>query len=266
MVCPEYLGSQANGLNSFAPDQAGGLSSPVNARFFWVYMVGPYAKSNPLFKCPDQSDSFFPGSGTSQATFKGDGAQTGFNYGGQNSYGHNDFYLSPAASTTGGVTSNLPIPPSMTSIPRVASTIMIMDASSYGTGPDVTATAAGGGGGPMGESGLVDASKLNGNEFTWANGGSTNPNPFYPHYWMNQGGGLGGGVAWTFGADGNTGGNSTPQEIARALSANGIPSRHGGKLNVQWADGHAKNLDYKDTVGNICHWTTDADGPHPACN
>ena len=109
-VCPDYLGSQSNGLNSTAPDQAGGLSSPVNMRYFWVYMLAPYTKNFPLFKDADQSDGFYPGSNTTQATFKGNGAQNGFNYGGQNSYAHNDFYLSPAASTTGGVTSNLPIP------------------------------------------------------------------------------------------------------------------------------------------------------------
>ena len=34
-VCPDYLGSQANGLNSTAPDQAGGLSSAVNMREYW---------------------------------------------------------------------------------------------------------------------------------------------------------------------------------------------------------------------------------------
>ena len=143
---------------------------------------------------------------------------------------------------------------------------MIMDGSSYGTGPDITSSAAGGGSGLQGESGVVDASKLNGGEFVWGTGGTTNPNPFYAHYWMNQGGGLGGNVAWTFAADGNTSGNSTPQEIARALSSGGIQGRHNGKLNVQWTDGHAKNLDWKATVGNICYWTTDADGPHPNCN
>ncbi|MDR3688098.1 MAG: prepilin-type N-terminal cleavage/methylation domain-containing protein [Fimbriimonas sp.] len=264
-TCQEYLGNQANGLNSTAPDQAGGIGAPVNARLFWVYMLAPYTKSNPLFHCPDQSKDFYPGSNTTQNTYKGNGAQTGFNYGGQNSYAHNDFYLSPAASTTGGVTSNLPVPPTTTSIPRVASTIMIVDGSSYGTGPDVTSSAAGGSAGPTGESGVVDPTKLNGNEFTWATGGSTNPNPFYAHYWMNQGGGLGGGVAWTFAADGNSSGNSTPQEVALALSASGIQSRHAGKLNVMWTDGHAKSLDWRQTVGNICYWTTDADGAHPAC-
>jgi len=264
-VCPDYLGTQANGLNSTAPDQANGLSGPVNERLFWVYMLAPYTKSYPMFKDADQSASFYPGSGTTQPFVKGNGAQTGNNYGGQNSYAHNDFYLAPAASTTGGVTSNLPIPPTSTSIPRIAGTILVVDGSSYGTGPDVTAAAAGGGSGTQGESGLVDPTKLNGNEFTWASGGATNPNPFYPHYWMNQGGGLGSGVAWTDATDGNSGGGSTPAEIAKALSPAGIQSRHSGKLNVIWTDGHAKSLDWHQTVGNICYWTTDADGPHPNC-
>ncbi len=265
-VCSDYLGNQPNGLNATAPDQASGLGGAVNMREFWVYMLAPYTKSFPLFKDSDQGNAFYPGSGTTQATFKGNGAATGFNYGGQDSYAHNDFYLSPAASTTGGVTTNLPAPPNTSAIPRIASTIMIVDGSSYGTGPDVTSSAAGGSAGLQGESGLVDPTKLNGNEFTWATGGTGNPVPFYAHYWMNQGGGLGGGVAWTFASDGNTSGDSTPQEVANALSAGGIQSRHSGHLNVQWTDGHAKNLDWKQTVGNICYWTTDADGAHPNCN
>ncbi|MHB8636219.1 MAG: prepilin-type N-terminal cleavage/methylation domain-containing protein [Fimbriimonadaceae bacterium] len=264
-VCDEYLGSQANGLNPTAPDQAGGLTSPVNMRFYWVYMIAPYTKSYPMFHCPDQSNGFWPGSLTTQMEFKGNGAQTGFNYGGQNSYSHNDFYLSPAASTTGGVTANLPVPPTLSSVPRVAGTIMVIDGSYYGTGPDVTASAAGGGGGVNGESGLVNPINLNGNEFTWATGGTGNPVPFYAHYWMNMGGGLGGGVGWADAADGNTSGNSTPAEIAGALSPSGIQGRHNGHLNVQWTDGHTKNLTWQQTVGNICYWTTDADGPHPGC-
>ena len=264
-VCPDYLGNQVNGLNSTAPDQANGLSGAVNKRDYWVYMIAPYTKSYPMFHCPDQSSGFWPGSATTQPFLRGNGAQNGNNYGGQNSYAHNDFYLSPAASTTGGVTSNLPNPPTLTSIPRVAGTIMVIDGSSYGTGPDVTSSAAGGGSGLAGESGLVIAANMNGNEFTWATGGTGNPVPFYAHYWMNQGAGLGNGVAWTDATDGNTSGNSTPQEVAAALSTGGIRGRHNGKLNVHWTDGHAKNLDWTQTVGNICYWSTDADGAHPNC-
>jgi len=111
IVCPDYLGTQTNGLNSTAPDQAGGLTSPVNEREYWVYVLNPYAKSYPLFKDADQSLAYYPGSGTTEYfNGKNDGGQIGNNYGGQNSYGHNDDWLSPAAGTSGG-TKNLPSPP-----------------------------------------------------------------------------------------------------------------------------------------------------------
>lgn len=261
ITCPDYLGTQANGLNSTAPDQANGVGGAVNQREYWVYTLNPYSKSYPVYKCPDQSNAFYPGSNTSEATYAGTGAKNGFNYGGQNSYGHNDNWLSPAASTNGG-SANLPTPPTLTSIPRPSSTIMIMDASYYGVGPDVSATAAGGPGGTLGFSGVVNPANLNGNEWAYCNSISG----FYAYYWLNQGGGLGGGIGWSDDQDQNGGPSATPQEIAQALSSNGIVSRHGGKFNVQWTDGHTKNLDWHATVGNICYWSTDVEGAHPGCN
>jgi len=264
-TCPDYLGTQANGLNATAPDQQSGVGGAVNEREYWAYIIYPYTKNFTVFKCPDQSLGFYPGSNTSEQTYAGTGAKAGFNYGGQNSYGHNDNWLSPAASTNGG-SSNLPVPPTLTSIPRPSSTIMIMDASYYGVGPDVSASAAGGPGGTLGFSGVVNPTNLNGNEWNYVNsiGGSTSS--FYPYYWLNQGGGLSGGAGWSDDADQNGGPTATSAEIAQALSPSGIVSRHGGKFNVQWTDGHTKNLDWHATVGNICYWTTDADGAHPGCN
>jgi prepilin-type N-terminal cleavage/methylation domain-containing protein/prepilin-type processing-associated H-X9-DG protein len=234
-VCPDYLGSQANGLNSTAPDQAGGLSSAVNMREFWAYTIYPYTKNYQMYKGPDTTTAFWPGGNTSVAFQNAAGAKAGNNYGGQNSYGHNDFWLSPAASTNGG-SANLPSPPTLTSIPRVASTIMIIDSSYYGAGPDVS-----------NESGLWNASLANGNEAAYVSNQNTN----YLGYWMNQGA-----SNWT-----QSGGVVTPTQ---ALTL--IPQRYSGKLNVQWTDGHAKTLDWHLTVGNICYWSTDVEGAHPNCN
>jgi prepilin-type N-terminal cleavage/methylation domain-containing protein/prepilin-type processing-associated H-X9-DG protein len=245
-VCPDYLGTQPNGLNSFAPDQSN-FSSKVNMREFWCYTIYPYTKNYQLYKNPGSTQTtFYPGSGVVVTTnTNAEGQQPGNDYGGQNSYGHNDFYLSPSVSTNGGAL--LPAPPTFTSIPRPAGTIMIVDASYYGAGPDVTSSAAGGPAGLQGESGVVNASHLNGGEYAWAN----NQNAAYPHYWMNQGG-----SNWTM-SDGNV---TTTQ--ADTL----VPSLFGGKLNVQWVDGHAKTLDWHSTVGDICYWTTDVDGAHPNCS
>ena len=40
---------------------------------------------------------------------------------------------------------------------------------------------------------------------------------------------------------------------------------HAGQVNCQFSDGHAKSMTYQRVVGDICLWTTDADGPHPKC-
>lgn len=237
-VCPDYLGTQANGLNSTAPDQAGGLTSPVNMRLYWVYMLQPYAKNNNIFQNPGGTGKFIPGASTTVAFQNANGAKPGNNYGGQNSYGHNDFYLSPGANTSGG-SSNLPSPPTVTSIPRVASTITIIDASYYGAGMDVT-----------NESGLTNTGLLNGTEAAYVSGQNSN----YIHYWQNQGA-----SAWTA-----SGVASSSASIASAIT--NVPALWGGKLNVQWTDSHAKSLDWHQTVGNICYWTSDADGSHPGCN
>jgi len=233
-VCPDYLDANGNLLNT-APDQAGGLGSAVNMREYWCYTLYPYTKNYALYHDTTQSPAFYPLSGnavTFQATA---GAKAGNNYGGQNSYGHNDFWLSPAASTNGG-SANLPSPPTLSSVPRVASTIMIVDASYYGAGPDVS-----------NQSGLWNTTLANGLEDAYV----ANQNSFYPGYWMNQGE-----SNWTA-----SGGTVTP---AQALQL--IPKRYNSKLNVQWTDGHAKTLDWHLTVGDICYWSTDVEGLHPLCS
>jgi prepilin-type processing-associated H-X9-DG protein len=42
-------------------------------------------------------------------------------------------------------------------------------------------------------------------------------------------------------------------------------ARHGGQHNCQFTDGHTKSVPYNRVIGDICLWTTDADGAHPAC-
>jgi prepilin-type N-terminal cleavage/methylation domain-containing protein/prepilin-type processing-associated H-X9-DG protein len=241
-TCSDYLGTQANGLNSTAPDQTNGAGTPVNEREYWCYLLYPYTKNYSLYKDPGAvNTAFYPGSGISVATVKGNGAQNGFNYGGQNSYGHNDVYLALSNGTDGS--SSVPTPPSETSIPRIASTIEITDAGYYGAAMDVN-----------NQSGLTDLTKLNGTETTYAvwtvNSG------FYQFYWQNIGGN-GKSLTGEFSpADGTT---------LAATIAQG-KSLYNGRINVQYADGHAKSLDYGQAVGNICYWTTDVDGSHPNCS
>jgi prepilin-type N-terminal cleavage/methylation domain-containing protein/prepilin-type processing-associated H-X9-DG protein len=240
-VCQEYLDGNGNLLPT-APDQSS-INSDVNKRLYWAYMLYPYTKNYQLYKDPAGTNGFVPGSTpTVQTSGTAHGERPGFNYGGQNSYGHNDLWMSPAASTNGGA-ANLPNPPSMTSVPRPASTIMIIDAGYYGAAPDVTTA---------NESGLENRANMNGNEQAYAD---AQKQDVYDHYWMNQGA-----ASWTL---------QNPEVSASAYIPTAlvkIPSLYGGKLNVQWVDGHAKSLDWHATVGNVCFWTTDADGAHPNCN
>lgn len=230
--CQEYADpNQPNGLRTDAPDQSGGTSSKVNARYYWVYMLQPYTKNYNLFVDPTKTTTaFYPGGKNTVLYDGGRGSQPGYNYGGQNSYAHNDFWLSPSVNTNGSTA--VPTPPSATSIPRVASTILTIEGSYYGAGPDY-----------MNETGLADTSKLNGLEAGYVNPQNGN----YHSYWANIG-------------DGNwTTGNTT-------LPAQGITNiKKRDKLNVEWTDTHAKTLPWQQAVGNICYWSTDVEGAHPNC-
>lgn len=232
-VCKEYLDGNGNVLPSAQGLTANGNTDALK-RYYWIYMLQPYAKNFGLFKNPANVVSGFTADSlaSQHGPYTAPGAK-GYDYGGQNSYGHNDAYISPAVAFAGGGT--VPSPISYTAIPRVASTIVIVDATYYGAAPDANNF-----------SGLTNMAHLNGNEAAWITG----PGAQYANYWQNIGGGQ-----WSYG-----GGVETP-----AQSVINGPSLFNGKINVQWADGHAKSLNYAAVVGDICYWTTDADGAHPNC-
>ncbi len=230
-VCQEYLNADGT-VRSDAPDQAGGTGSASNWRYYWVYMLQPYTKNYSMFQDPTKAGTaFYPGS-KSKLMFDGtNGSAAGANYGGQNSYAHNDFYLSAAANTNGGAA---PTPPSTTAIPRIAGTILTIEGSYYGAGPDV-----------QNNSGVTDKSKLNGTELAYIQAQNSN----YPSYWKNIGD-----ADWT---------QKGAANLTDAAAVTAIKKRD--KLNVEWADGHAKTLAWQAAVGNICYWSTDVDGAHPNC-
>src|ERR1044072_5761640 len=101
--------------------------------------------------------------------------------------------------------------------------------------------------------------KLNGNELAYmtTNGGQ------YPYYWGNVGG-----ATWVRDANNGTGaipgvGSHLPPAYAQQLVTKG-KEMHGGQINCQFADGHAKSVPFTKLIGDICFWTTDAEGAHPA--
>ncbi len=219
------------------PDAAK-FSGGSEGRYYWCFLLQPYIKNWGVFVCPSKPDAFSPTAGSAPVC----AAQgcTGTAYGGQNSYGHNDAWLSPAGAFAGA--GGAPQAVALAGVPRVSSTIMITDASYYGVVPDV-----------YNQSGMTDASKMSGNEgaFIDAQGGQ------YKYYWKNIGN-----SNWSY-----SGGETGPLKVGNEANAVNLgKQRHAQQINVQFADGHAKSVPYSRAIGDICLWTTDQDGAHPACN
>ena len=205
-------------------------------------------------------NAFYPGSGGVVHYTKGDGAQNAQDYGGQNSYGTNFGWITTAASSNGGSTS-APTSISATSVPRVASTILLMESGYWKTGPDV-----------VNATGLTICANLTAGtcpgiggtnaEYYQLIGGviPANQSRYFVSFWANQGGG-------TYSQNGSNPTYVTPSTNPPAsyfLAQDNL--RHSGRFNVEFADTHAKNLPYQQTIGNVCLWTTDVEGPHPNCN
>jgi len=263
-VCQAYI--QNGALSPDAPDQSnqslegGSSSSPANERQFWVYTLYPYTKSYNLFKDPDSVNTFYPGSGVAVPFTTGDGAQTSQDYGGENSYGTNFGWITTAVASKGGST-NLPTGVTASSIPRAASTIFFMDSGYWKVGPDV-----------VNATGLTVCSHLTAGvcpgtggsnaEYYQLIGGTVpaNQSPYFVSFWANQGAG-------NYSQNG-----SNPQFVTSATTPSALQflatdiTRHDGRFNAVFIDGHAKNLPYQQTIGDVCLWTTDVEGPHPNCN
>jgi prepilin-type N-terminal cleavage/methylation domain-containing protein/prepilin-type processing-associated H-X9-DG protein len=253
IVCPQYLDGNGNIIPDaqglVAPGDTGTIgASPALGRYFYMYKLQPYVKNYDLFKNPANMVAPFTANSLSNqhGPYTAAGT-TGYDYGSQNSYGHNDSYLSPAAPFGGSGTT--PAAVAYGSIPRVAGTIMLVDATYYGAAFD-----------PTNESGLtnfshcVDVTDCNLEAQAVSFNGASN---FYLNYWANIGGGN-----WSY-----SGGP--------ALDSNGPISQgfvnagkqlFNGKVNVQWTDGHAKSLQYASVVGDVCYWSTDIEGAHPNCS
>jgi prepilin-type N-terminal cleavage/methylation domain-containing protein/prepilin-type processing-associated H-X9-DG protein len=226
--CSQYM----NGSN-VAP-LAIGLVSPDGAdtrsllKFYWIYKLQPYAKNYDVFKSPVLNNAFTGNKQTPGIDFNAPGA-AGYNYGGENSYGYNGAYLGAGFGLN------------TSAIPRVAGTIMFIDASFYNVAPDV-----------LNASGLTNTAHL------ITPDGSTEEN-----YLTN-----GGAYTWETSYWANIGAADWSAEMGGLTAATAVSkgqSLFNGKLNVQFTDGHAKGLQYSQAVGDICHWSTDADGAHPNC-
>ena len=227
------------------------ITGNATGRIFWISLLQPYTKSYDVFKCPDTPNGWAGADptgavcGNSLAGNQGTIGCGGASYGGENSYGHNDVWISPA-----GVGSSL------SSINRPASTILITDATYYGVAPDTSTGNA---------SGVEQTQNFSPGPCavgTYSGPGSCETNLMssqgaqYPQYWENIGN-----STYNYNTAA-TGASLVPVPAAEAA----IQARHTALINCQFADGHAKALRWEQVVGNICYWTTDTDGPHPNCN
>lgn len=263
-VCAAYILNGA--LSPDAPDQsntslAGGTSSsPANERQFWVYTLYPYTKSYSLFKDPDSVNTFYPGSGVVVSFTTGDGAQASQDYGGENSYGTNFGWITTAVASKGGAT-NAPAGVAASSIPRTASTIFFMDSGYWKVGPDVVNATGFTVCSHLTSGSCPDSGGTNAEYYQLIGGTQTaNQSPYFVSFWANQGAG-------NYSQNG-----SNPRYVTSATSPSSsqflstVITRHDGRFNAVFIDGHAKNLPYQQTIGDVCLWTTDVEGPHPACN
>jgi prepilin-type N-terminal cleavage/methylation domain-containing protein/prepilin-type processing-associated H-X9-DG protein len=224
------------------------INGDAAVKTFWCTLLQPYTKSYDVFKCPSNPSAWVGAAndgvqcgGSAKNTTVGCG---GIGYGGENSYGHNDMYLSPAgAYATNGVPQSI----SLAGVPRPASTIMVTDATYYGVACDVA-----------NQSGVASAFASH-----YSNGapGASSPEATfasnqggqYTQYWMNIGN-----ANWSWKQYGNGNYYQT--------AGNDIKSRHTEFINCQFVDGHVKSIRWTNVVGDICLWTTDQDAPHPNCN
>ena len=222
-VCPGYVGDPA----------ASAYDANSSMRFYWVHLLQPYVKNYSLFKCPSNGTAFVPGD-KAKVVFNAPGA-LGANYGGQNSYGHNDAWMSPAGAFADA--SGNPVSVAGASVSRPAGVILVTDASYYGVVPDV-----------MNESGLLETAKFTTDELTGIQNYVNAQGSQYKFYWKNLGNG-----GWS--ASGGV--VDAPTALSR------MSGRHTGVLNAIFVDGHAKAVQYKKAVGDLCLWTT---GEYAGCN
>jgi prepilin-type N-terminal cleavage/methylation domain-containing protein/prepilin-type processing-associated H-X9-DG protein len=232
-------GSPCNPLMSQNGGPFQGITGSAQQKVFWISLLNPYIKNYQVFVCPSNSGGWY-GVNKDGAQCGGGASNSavgcgGVGYGGQNSYGHNDAWLSPAGAFNGAT--GQPSSVGLASVPRVSSTILLVDASYYGAVPDIT-----------NESGMAITANMSGNELAFINsqGGQ------YKSYWKNIGN-----SKWSW----NNGVNTDP-----VTAIQGIKGRHNEQINCQFVDGHVKSIPFAKVIGDVCLWTTDQDGAHPNCN
>ena len=253
---PHRFTGTANPLQASlgGPAPAGSISGDALTRIFWISLLQPYTKSYDVFKCPSNPNAWVGGETNSSVLCDGAAANPGYGcgglgYGGENSYGHNDTWMSPAGAYATGAA---PFSVSDASITRPTSTVEVVDATYYGAGPDMHGLSGATANYDGVTSGTNYTAELAQDE-AFQSAQDTGGKDYYKYYWGNVGNNL---------EQYNPAG--APPAIVNN-EANGS-TRHTGFVNVQFVDGHTKAIRESQLISNICYWATDQSGPHPDCN
>jgi prepilin-type N-terminal cleavage/methylation domain-containing protein/prepilin-type processing-associated H-X9-DG protein len=252
---------------AFYPHRENGVPNPLVSQFpttqitgnatgrtFWISLLQPYTKSLGLFKCPSNPNAW-AGGDPSGAVCGGDPSANqssigcgGVGYGGENSYGHNDCFLSPAGTA----------PVYLAGIPRPSSTIMVTDSTYYGVAGDIDNTS----GTAQNWVGSAPASSTSGTGDGLAYTkqlSSSATNDYYANYWANIGNAQ---YSYYPSSPETTLTTGDPEETAAIAN---VQTRHSTFINAQFVDGHVKALPWAQAVGNACYWVTDQYATHPNC-
>ncbi|MBS1706349.1 MAG: prepilin-type N-terminal cleavage/methylation domain-containing protein [Armatimonadetes bacterium] len=204
-INPYYLKLKAANDPKAARYDTDGASTK-NA-YFINQMLDPYVKNDQIWISPGNSKGWvnFQDKGTWDAGF--------FSYGGQNSYGVNNYLLtaiSPTSTTA---------PMSASSVAEVSNTLLMVDATYYNTLPAQ-------------RKGMAFC-KINGYAPTGAS---------YPHYWKHLGNNE---------LNFNSLGNADPDDASNVSVFKNIESRFSGVLNVVKVDSSAKALQARKLVYDL---------------
>lgn len=258
--CTQYSSFGQSQTPGFDP-VGGPASDGSSERFYYMYKLYPYIKTFNVFICPSNPNAWLfkaqsPAPAGYNSSCQSSGC-SGVGYGGENSYGHNDLWLSPAASFNGGPT---PGPVNQSQISSPANVVMLCDATYYGVAPDVCNHT----GGSSFNSNDCSYSQSQGKQYeyyfanignahwSWQASGDTAPSGSYP------------GTSGTLGSNGSFG--SVGTGIGQAILDAG--SRHQNNVNCQFVDGHVKAMNVNKLITSPCYWVTQATNApaHPECN
>ena len=232
VTCAGYLDASGAQIPSTTK-----LTGGAETRYYWMYMLQPYSKSFGIFTCPSNKVAFNAGDQTgTDHTFAATGT-VGQDYGGQNSYAHNDIWMSPAAPFGGGAVA---APVVESGVQRPASTILVTEGTYYGAAPNPAT--------------LINSIPTDAYSIDCGAPSATDcSGKQYPYYWANIGN-----ADWSYRTTALTPA-PTSADVQKARE------RHSGVVNCQFVDGHVKSITADRVINDVCLWATDVNGQHPNC-